>query len=168
MKSIYQPLVARFHGEIDDLDLLVKRISKAWDLAITSAADQDIFLDAVALNLHGFYSGIESLFLLVARHIDKNVPAGEHWHKQILLLMQEENKFRPAVIDEKDSEVLDELMRFRHVVRNVYAYNLIPERIESLVEGVDQNWVKIRAELKAFEKYLTKYFEEDSKNTTCI
>jgi hypothetical protein len=161
LKSIYKPLVSRFHGEIDDLDLLVKRIARAWHLATTSAKDQDVFLDAVALNLHGFYSGIESLFQLVARHVDENVPDGDHWHKKLLLLMQEENKLRPAVIDEKDVCFLDELMRFRHVVRNVYAYNLLPERVESLVQSVDGNWDNLRAELKAFEKYLIKYFAEN-------
>lgn len=32
-------------------------------------SDQDIYLDSVALNLHGFYSGLERLFELVARHL---------------------------------------------------------------------------------------------------
>jgi len=29
-----------------------------------------LYLDSAALNLHGFYSGLERLFELIARHVD--------------------------------------------------------------------------------------------------
>ncbi len=149
-----QVLINRFSGEIADLEMLCKRLQRAWRLAVTSAYDQDIFLDATALNLHGFYAGIESLFLLVAKHLDRNVPQGEQWHRELFRQMESETAKRPAVIDKDDALFLDELRRFRHLVRNVYAFNLIPERIEPLVSTVQQKWPKLKTELLAFAEFL--------------
>ena len=82
--AAYQALVDRFKGEICDLDSLAKRIKRAWRFAQSSPAEQDMFLDSVALGLHGFYSGLESLFVQVARHLDGNMPEGEGWHAALI------------------------------------------------------------------------------------
>lgn len=152
--TAYQALVTRFTGEISDLDLLVLRIQRAWSFAQTASTEQDMFLDSVALGFHGFYSGLESLFLQVAIHLDNNVPQGDGWHAALLIQMQAETDVRPAVIVSEDVEFLDELRRFRHVVRNVYAFNLLPDRIEPLVLGMNKQWPNIRAELVAFAAFI--------------
>lgn len=36
----------------------------------------DLYLDGIALNLHGFYSGIERLFERIAVLVDNNLPQG--------------------------------------------------------------------------------------------
>ena len=36
---------------------------------------------------------------------------------------------RPAVIGPESASALDELRRFRHLVRNVYTFNLVPEKM---------------------------------------
>ena len=59
-------LAERIRGEIVDLDRSVTRVSAAWAAGQRAGADQDYYLDAVALNLHGFYSGVERLFELTA------------------------------------------------------------------------------------------------------
>jgi len=43
-----------------------------------------LYLDSAALNLHGFYSGLERLFELIARHVDGAIPSGETWHRDLL------------------------------------------------------------------------------------
>jgi hypothetical protein len=79
-----------------------------------------LYLDSVALNLHGFYTGIERLFELIARHIDESVPSDKNWHRSLLKQMTENYKnYRPAVISQSIFFELDEFRRFRHVVRNV-------------------------------------------------
>jgi len=83
MTSSEMALAERIRDEIVDLDRSVARASAAWERGKISA-DQDYYLDAVALNLHGFYSGIERLFELTARHIDQAVPKGESWHQDLI------------------------------------------------------------------------------------
>ncbi len=163
MKTIYQAMSTRFEGEIRDLDILVQRIKRAWAFARTSAAEQDMFLDSVALGLHGLYSGLESLFLQVATHLDDNVPHGDGWHAQLLTQMQAESQVRPALIAHSDVDFLDELRRFRHLVRNVYAYNLLPDRIEPLVQKVANQWPQLRAELVAFGEYVSSLLNEEDR-----
>ena len=57
-------LAVRLRGELDELDRVVGRVNEGWRRA-QGAAD-DYYLDGVALNLHGFYAGLERIFELVA------------------------------------------------------------------------------------------------------
>ena len=47
-----------------DLDRLVERVLASWARAKEQSDDQQLFLESVALNLHGFYSGLERVFEL--------------------------------------------------------------------------------------------------------
>jgi hypothetical protein len=49
---------------------------------------------------------------------------------------------------------LDEFRRFRHVVRNVYAEYLEPERVGKLITQLANVWPQIQTELKAFAAFL--------------
>ena len=84
---MYHELTDRIRGTVLDLDRIVERVTRAWARAQTISDDQDVYLDSVALNLHGFYSGLERLFEIVARQLDQAVPAGETWHRDLLLQM---------------------------------------------------------------------------------
>ena len=56
-------------------------------------------LSGVALNLHGFYAGIEQIFEDIARSMEGSVPAGSAWHQALLLqLSSEVASVRPAVL----------------------------------------------------------------------
>ena len=100
MKAIYSELADRFRREVKDLDRVVHRTLQAWERAKAAATDQDIYLDAAALNLHGFYSGLERLFELVARHLDRSQPSSETWHRDLLQMMKSDvADVRPALID---------------------------------------------------------------------
>ncbi len=164
MSEIYKVLLSRFEGKISDLDALADRINRAWGFAQTSPSEQDMFLDSVALSLHGFYSGVESLFLQVAKILDEDIPTGEGWHTQLLMQMQDADRLRPALISEGDMAFLDELRRFRHLVRNVYAFNLLPDRVKPLVDLVTSDWPRLRAELKAFEAYLVGLIDAEQES----
>lgn len=145
-----------------DLDRLIGRVRHAWKGARRSTDQQDVYLDSVALNLHGFYSGVERLFELIARHIDRNreLATGESWHQNLLQQMKEDiQQTRPAIISDESASVLDELRRFRHLVRNIYTFNLIPERIEPLVSSLPESWSRLRAELLAFADFLADVAE---------
>ena len=57
-------LAGRIQAEIRELKVLVERIELGMQKAKTQS--DDIYLDSVALNLHGFYSGVERLFKKIA------------------------------------------------------------------------------------------------------
>lgn len=155
MSSIYRELANRIKDEIDDLDRVVNRVLFAWPEAEKSISDQNVYLDSVALNLHSFYSGLERIFELIARHIDRNLPDTVTGHRDLLFQMnQEVNKLRPALISHDHTQELDKYRRFRHLVRNVYTINLQPERIRELVQDLPELWTGIRAELYAFAEFL--------------
>lgn len=59
MKDPYSELADRIRLQIPDLDRLVERAIASWTRFKEPSNDQQLFLESVALNLHGFYSGLE-------------------------------------------------------------------------------------------------------------
>ena len=84
MNTLHQELVERIRGEVPDIERIVQRAIRAWPQAQSPSAEQDVYIDSVALNLHSFYTGIERLFELIARHLDRNLPTSETWHRDLL------------------------------------------------------------------------------------
>ncbi len=154
MNAAYGELADRIRGTIGDLDLVAERVTYAWAQALKAADDQYAYIDSTALNLHGFYSGLERLFEIIARQVDGDLPAGETWHRDLLLRMALDlPEARPAVISQENAAVLDEFRRFRHLVRNVYTVNIVPSKVGKIVAGLPDLWTKLRAELSAFADF---------------
>lgn len=146
-------LIKRIQMEFDEIEIVIARIHAGWERA--SRLNDDMYLDSVALNLHGFYSGFERIFTQIAETVDDDMPDGENWHESLLLQMAGEvPDIRPAVISSETRRLLDELRRFRHIVRNVYAHNFNPENIEKLIRYTDHAFENLKAELSAFTKFL--------------
>jgi hypothetical protein len=49
---------------------------------------------------------------------------------------------------------LDEYRGFRHVVRNVYAFNFRPNRLKELVDGLSGCFNSLKQELLVFVQFL--------------
>lgn len=146
-------LVRRIRQELEELQRVLNRIREGWELFRRS--NDDLYLDGVALNLHGFYSGFERLFTHIAETIDGNLPHREDWHKLLLGQMQTEIPgIRPAVVSIETGKFLDDLRKFRHVVRNVYTHHLDPARLKKLVEGSSKSFAQLNAEISAFAAFL--------------
>ena len=64
MSARLRQLAARIRSELDDLERVTNRIGEGWQRALRVA--DDYYLDGVALNLHGFYAGLERIFELIA------------------------------------------------------------------------------------------------------
>ena len=88
--------------------------------------------------LHDFYTAIEKIFRRIAEEFDGGLPQGESWHKELLENMNLELEgIRPTVIGGKLKQDLDEYLRFRHVFRNIYGFQLHPKRLKELVQNFD-------------------------------
>ena len=165
MKTLYLELAQRIYSEIPDLEHTINRALRAWSKVKKKSHEQDIYLDSVALNLHSFYSGLEHIFELIARHIDQVFPTGETWHRDLLHQMAcDVAKIRPALISQKSESILDEFRRFRHLVRNVYTMNLAPDKMEGLISSLSELLNNLCAELRAFACFLEELAKEIGSN----
>lgn len=112
-------------------------------------------MDSVALNLHSFYTALERVFELIAVTIEQTKPQGENWHQELLRQMATEIELlRPTVISKETRNRLDEYRGFRHVVRNVYSFNLSIAKVEPLVKELPSLFDDIRNELDIFLAFL--------------
>ena len=64
MNDRLRHLAIRVHDELGNLDRAVGRVKEGCQRAQRSS--DDYYLDGVALNLHGFYAGLERIFELIA------------------------------------------------------------------------------------------------------
>ncbi|MDK2856871.1 MAG: hypothetical protein PWQ86_2084 [Bacillota bacterium] len=115
---------------------------------------QDEFtLRAVASILLDYYSAAENIFKEIAKRIDGNLPKGDEWHKDLLLQMKLSLPgLRPAVLTPDTFGLLDEYRRFRHLVRNIYGFNLIPERVFPLIRNLPKTDAAFASDLAKFLK----------------
>ncbi len=90
----------RIRDELDEIARVLDRVQAGWHQAQTSS--DDLYLDGVALNLHGFYAGLERLFKLIAATVDGTIPQGANWYQMLLEQVSAEiPSVRPAVISEE-------------------------------------------------------------------
>jgi len=161
MKSELTQLAERIRYEMTDLERVHERIIEG--LARAKRLADDYYLDSVALNLHGFYSGLERIFELIATILDNIAPQGKNWHQALLQQMTIElPNIRPAVISATVYEQLNEYRGFRHVVRNVYTFKFDPIRVEQLVIKASPLFVQVRNELLAFAQFLEQQADESA------
>jgi hypothetical protein len=80
--SVYNALAGRIRTGLRDITVCVERVTYLKDKALRSGDDG--FWDGVALNLHGFYSGVERIFEDIARTIENSLPSGAEWHSDLL------------------------------------------------------------------------------------
>ena len=158
--NAYMELADRIQGELADLETILQKAMKSWNLVQKLGDSQDVYLESVALNLHGFYSALEKLFELIVRHVDKVMPESTAWHRNLLdQVATDVPGVRPAVISVDIARELDQFRRFRHLVRNVYTFSLNPEKMVTLMKTLPQIWPNLSAELRAFSEFLNDLSE---------
>ncbi len=156
----YAALTGRISQQKEDLETVVSRAESLMEKARRTGDDG--YLDGVALNLHSFYTGVESIFEDIARNLDGEIPKGSDWHKQLLLQMSAEiPEIRPKVIQRKSRHCLEEYRGFRHVVRNVYTFNLRASRIGELADELRACFESVFSDLDEFGRFLMSLNREE-------
>jgi hypothetical protein len=153
MNGRYLTLAGRIRRDLQDLEQVVQRCQMIWEQYIASSNDQ--LLDAIALNLHSFYTGLEHTLENIADTYDEFKPQGRSWHQELLLQMASEiPTVRPPVISNDLLSLLTPYRGFRHVVRNIYTFHLDPVQITPLVKNLFITHQKFQAELLQFSAFL--------------
>lgn len=112
-------------------------------------------VDATALSLHGFYSGLERIFEWIARQIDMSLPDGPAWHREILSQMTlDVPGIRPPVLKETTAKHLAPFLGFRHIVRNLYAWELEQNKVEQLIEQLPETVQAVESDFETFGRFL--------------
>lgn len=73
-------------------------------------------------------------------------------------------EIRPPVLSVETVRVLDEYLRFRHVVRNVrnvYSFEFDPQRINYLVQRARPCFEQVRIEVQAFADLLDRLAKDN-------
>jgi hypothetical protein len=158
----YLVVAGRIRQEVANLERVVTRAERAVAAIRQRPEDQDLYLDAAALNLHDFYAGLERVFHHIAATIDRSVPDGSEWHRDLLRQMQVPlSRIRPQVLSDETIQALDEFLRFRHVVRNIYTFAFDQERIEHLVQRLHPCFERVQNELLGFADFLDQLAQEE-------
>ena len=157
-------VTAELEAELQRLERLQKDIERVFREASKQKAFLDVFYESLALKLHNFYTGCERIFQIIASELNDALPSGYDWHKRLLERMAIQQEERPTVISQETARVLEEYLAFRHVVRNIYGYELEPQRIAPLVVRSKKVFEQFYAEVCQFTtwlKTLASQMEED-------
>jgi len=153
-KEELQILAAEIKNELTKLEELAGKLSSQKG----RTRDEEI-AESAALRLHNFYTGCERIFKLIAVEINGGVPQELEWHKRLLNQVAIEiDGLRPAVITPETKGELEKLLRFRHLVRNIYGFELEESRIEELVVLAVNLFPSFKKEVEAFTKFLAQVY----------
>jgi hypothetical protein len=143
----------RTRQELPLLTELRQRIESTWS---RYEASHDVMaLNSLALDLHGWYSGFERLFQLIAADVDGAQPSGPSWHRDVLLQMAVDVPgVREAVLVRDVVARLQPFLGFRHVVRSAYSFELDPRRMALLVSDIGPLHDELANRLLAFADVL--------------
>ncbi|TEB08188.1 hypothetical protein Psch_01743 [Pelotomaculum schinkii] len=153
MNKEYLTLASRVREEINELKQIVDRTQAGWERV--KRTGDEFYLDSVALNLHSFYTALERIFELVSANVDQTRPKGENWHQELLRQMATEIELiRPSVISRETRNYLDEYRGFRHIVRNIYSFQLSSAKMAPLVNKLPKVFNRLKKEIDEFSCFL--------------
>ena len=150
-------IIEKIKNEIKNIETIVNKARKGFQYAKENIRDADFYLDSAAFNLHGFYSGIEEVFGIIANNMDNSLPSGSRWHRDLLDQVSIEIAgIRPVVISNNTKKQLLEFLAFRHLIRDIYTFEIKPEKLEKLVEILPETFENFKEDVGNFLTFLEK------------
>lgn len=135
----------RIYKEIEDELSLINRVMDEYG-SIPENTEEWIKIRTKASLLHDFYTGIERVLTRIARELNGGIPNTEEWHKDLLNDMTLDlDEIRPPVISKDLFKKLLPYLRFRHLFRNLYGFELDWEKMKELdgnFSSVSSQWLK--------------------------
>jgi len=119
-------------------------------------------LRAIGSILHDVYGGAEGICQHIAKEIDRRVPIGANWHRDLLDQMaQPLTKTRPAVVEPQTAGLLEKYRAFRHVFRNIYGPKLDWTQMKPLLDNATPTIDTFAAEIEQFIAFLRLMTSDD-------
>lgn len=160
-------LVARIKGDVempeepkaalkqeitDELANLDRIVGEAKLLLQRVPAEPTVVeIRAAGSMVHDFYNGVERIFERIAIRLGPGLPTGPGGHTLLLRGMESAVEgIRPAVIDHALALRLLDYLRFRHLFRHTYGYELQWDKLRPLAEGLAETFAQLRQRLERF------------------
>jgi len=149
-------LIAEINDELTNLSVLGAAIIEITaELEKSGGKKKDYLVESAALKLHNLYSLLERIFEKLASEINGGPPTSPDWHIRLLRSMSlEVEGVRPAVIEEKNYRILLKYLKFRHVVRSIYGFEIDPERLMPLLKETPYLISIFTRDIREFIKFL--------------
>lgn len=154
--------ILRFEAELLEELANTKRIvgiikKRKKELPALSTDAYEAYIDSIAHNLENFYLAVEEIFKMICVVTEEGLPEGERWHSILLRNMAKEIKgVRPPVITMETYEMLDDYRKFRHLARNIYTFNIVPEKVIILAKTVNKAFKGLESDAKRFAMFMLK------------
>jgi hypothetical protein len=158
----FQRLAASLRAELQRVERTVDEARQSLSTFATREPNR-LELRGLGDIVHDFYTGTERLFEKVATEIDGGVPSGSAWHRELLDVMAlEVPGRRPPVVTQATAHALDELLRFRHLYRNLYGFELEWTRLQPLLAALGPTFDQLRRDAEAFVGFLEEATHDPS------
>ncbi len=120
---------------------------------IDAGAVDELDFAALGYTIHNLFCLIENYALRIAKAFENDIDPGA-WHRDLVERMELEiDGVRPAVWDRSLGGQIDELRRFRHAFRNMYANDLDSDKVSLIQQRIPDAMTRFRA---AHEVFLDK------------
>lgn len=81
-------------------------------------------------------------------------------HSVLLKNMTKEIKgVRPSIISRETCEMIDDYRKFRHLARNIYTFNIVPEKVLTLAKPLNKAFKSFEGDIKGFVRFMLKVTE---------
>ena len=142
-------LAAQLRADVSDIEHVASDL--ATNLARLSEAEVSVLeCYGVGKLVHDYYTAAERSFSRIASELG-GTPRGERWHRELLSdMVLDIPEVRPPVLRRETRDHLDAFLRFRHVFRNLYAFNLRWDKVRALAAYVPETWAKLHEDLETF------------------
>lgn len=146
--------------ELENIGRIVNIIIKRRKDIKKAGIDSEVYLDSLVHNIENFYMGVEEVFKRIALFTDEGIPDGPRWHSILIKNMARDiYRIRPRVIQDETMLLLDEYRKFRHLVRNIYTFNIVPEKVMKLARDIKKAFRFLKIDINNFLKIIEKISE---------
>lgn len=152
-------IITDINNELARLTQLQSQIHQAQTEITNNPALSSLLYESLALKFHNFYTGCERIFQIIASELNGGLPSSYDWHRRLLIRMANPQAERPAVLTTETAKRLEEYLAFRHVVRNIYGFELDPRRLDNLLANYDQTWSAFEQDIRQFLDWLSQLTE---------
>ena len=124
--------LVRIRKEIEQKLQSIERVVSEY-ASIPADTEGWVVLRTRASLLHDFYTGIERICTRIAQELNGGIPQTEQWPHALLQDMTLDlDEIRPPILSEELYRDLLPYLKFRHLFRNLYGFELEWEKMKEL------------------------------------
>ena len=102
----------------------------------------DLELSGVGGILQSVYNGLENILKQTFLAHGKPIPKGDQWHQQVI-----RQAVQYGFISEQTADRLIPYLTFRHLYRNAYVLDLRPDRMQILLDDIEETFIKFKEDI---------------------